>query len=467
MINNFLSSKWSNGQPIPEGVFPRSDGRFSDNLSFLYSIFILAGVILVVIASIVCLRIKKIPLKEFINGIYISIPIAVIGASFFGKLGTTGEDWKIYRLFFFWEPGLSFFGGMFFGGTAAFVWFWYKKRVTKISIWVYADCIVPNVLLGQSIGRWGNLFNHEIMGKTVSDDNMNKITWLPTFIWHRLFYFRNPLTGQEYETLQFREPLFLYESIATFAFWLILVLLIPQLWKIFNKKPYKIDPYAFPCKFNKKVRWIDEKDLISYNTQIPVVYLKNSKGQLSLKMNWVWKKAYILYETNIQETKNLQNKITKRKEEQLKAEKNYKKINLEIKNKIKKIKRDNNNKELIKNIKSQKKSEEYINLKFQKSRIREFLGRDSKDLYNLNNPNKYFVWHSGVFASFYIMYISLIRILLDSFRDPYELAVKMHPALNYLSLFSIFLLGLVLFIFAQFISPKKWRESGWLYEKSY
>ncbi|AKU79311.1 prolipoprotein diacylglyceryl transferase [Spiroplasma turonicum] len=464
MINFLKSGEWVNGSPIPENIFPMEDGRYSDSLSFLYSIFIFIGVIAVIASSIVCLRIKKIPLKEFINGIYISIPVAIIGASMFGKLGSTGEDWKIYRLFFFWEPGLSFFGGMLFGSSAAFIWFWHKKRTTKISIWVYADAIVPNVLIGQSIGRWGNLFNHEIMGKQVSDSQMNKITWLPEFIWHRLFYFRNPQTGEELTSLQFREPLFLYESIATFLFWIIIIFLIPNIWKLINKKPYNLDPYAFPCKRNKTAKWLVQEKLINYNTQIPIVYLKNKNNEFSMSMSWVWKKAFTLYEADNVKNKEFQKIIDTRKQEVIKAEKNYTKLKKDIKEKIKKLKLLNNYKDKIKEL---KKDTNFIQWRKNKSRIREFVGRNSKELYKINNPLDLKVLHCGAISSIYIIFISTLRILLDSFRDPYELSVKMLPVLNYLSLTGILIMGIILLIFSQFITPKKWRESGWLYEKSY
>ncbi|ASP27836.1 prolipoprotein diacylglyceryl transferase [Spiroplasma corruscae] len=469
MINIFASFQWKNGEEIPSDIFPKGDGRYSDSLSFLYSIFVLSGVILVVVASIISLRLRKIPLKDFVNGIYISIPVAVIGASFFGKLGSTDEDWKIYRLFFFWEPGLSFFGGMLFGSTAAFIWFWHKKRVTKISIWTYADCIVPNILLGQSVGRWGNLFNHEIMGKKILDYNMGKITWLPDFIWHRLFYFRNPQTGEELNYLQFREPLFLYESFATLIFWIILVFIIPNIWKLVNKKPYKIDPYAFPCKKNKEVRWISIDKLREYQTQSPILYLKNSKGELSLKSNWMWRKAFTLYEADYISSQKLQKVILDKKENQLKALNTYKKLKSNFKNKIKimKEKKEYTKDKYTKELSILKSNQDFIYSKKNKSSFKEFIKRDSKELYKINNPNNYFIFHAGTYSSIYVIFISVLRIILDSFRDPYELSVKMIPVLNYLSLIGILVLGIVMFISAQFIAPKKWRESGWLYEKSY
>jgi prolipoprotein diacylglyceryltransferase len=48
---------------------------------------------------------------------------------------------------------MSLFGSLFLGITAGFVLLYKRSKITMISVWVYADCIIPNVLLGQSIGR--------------------------------------------------------------------------------------------------------------------------------------------------------------------------------------------------------------------------------------------------------------------------------------------------------------------------
>lgn len=48
---------------------------------------------------------------------------------------------------------MSLFGALLLGTTAGFVWFYRRSKITLISVWVYADCILPNILLGQAIGR--------------------------------------------------------------------------------------------------------------------------------------------------------------------------------------------------------------------------------------------------------------------------------------------------------------------------
>ncbi|ALD65980.1 prolipoprotein diacylglyceryl transferase [Spiroplasma cantharicola] len=461
---NFLSDViWENGEKIPYE---------SDPLSFLYSLLVVTGVLTVIFVSAFKLYKRGIPLKDFMNGIYISLPVGIIGASIFGKLGSSGDQWKLYMLVFFWEPGMSFFGSMLCGGTAAFLWLWHKSRQSRISIYVYADCIVPNILLGQSIGRWGNLFNHEILGREVHD--LNKINWLPNFIWHRLFYFKDLSASSELDTLQFREPLFLYESFATLFLWLLITFVFANLWKIISKKPWKIDPENFPCKANKTFKSISEENLKIYNTQTTIEYLKDKEGKLYLSNSWVWKKAYTLYEPSKDLTQKAQFKIDQRKTLAIKAQEKYvaliRKNNEEIQKQKSKLEKSKITKQEFNNYRIQLKKDsrsELKKLKFEKNRFISFLKSDSKELYEINNPNSYKIIHSGVLAGIYIVGYTMIRVILDQLRNPYELTVKNNVVLNSLFLTGFLILGLSIIIFAQFIAPKKWREEGWLYEKSY
>ena len=53
----------------------------------------------------------------------------------------------------------------------------------NIPILTAVDCIVPNILIAQAIGRWGNFFNQEVYGKCV--DRWN---WLPDFLENRFIF---------------------------------------------------------------------------------------------------------------------------------------------------------------------------------------------------------------------------------------------------------------------------------------
>ena len=99
------------------------------------------------------------------------------------------EILKIY------EGGLAIQGGVLSGFLFAFIYALYYK----INILRLGDAILPNVLIAQSIGRWGNFINKEAHGAMVSES-----------------FFKGPLAFLKdgmYIDGVYYEPTFFYESI--------------------------------------------------------------------------------------------------------------------------------------------------------------------------------------------------------------------------------------------------------------
>ena len=94
-----------------------------------------------------------------------------------------------------WQGGLAIQGGLF-GGVLFGLWFLKRKKADFIRV---ADAIVPNILVAQAIGRWGNFLNQEAYGRVVEESFYSG--W-PQLIKDQMF-----IAGQ------FREPTFLYESV--------------------------------------------------------------------------------------------------------------------------------------------------------------------------------------------------------------------------------------------------------------
>ena len=99
------------------------------------------------------------------------------------------------HILYTFEGGLAIQGGLVGGVLFGLV---YCRR-KKIDFMRMADAILPNVLLAQGIGRWGNFINQEAFGRTVSES------------FYRYFpdWFANQMVIQG----EYREPTFLYESI--------------------------------------------------------------------------------------------------------------------------------------------------------------------------------------------------------------------------------------------------------------
>lgn len=113
-----------------------------------------------------------------------------------------------------WEGGLAIQGGLI--GGAVFGYIFAKKRRLNFIQW--ADLIVPNILIAQAIGRWGNFMNQEAYGNIVSPEYYAKF---PEFIRTMMF-----IDGS------YRQPTFLFESVANIVGWVLIVLVLKRFSKI-------------------------------------------------------------------------------------------------------------------------------------------------------------------------------------------------------------------------------------------
>ena len=110
-----------------------------------------------------------------------------------------------------YEGGLAIHGGLIAGVLFTL---WYCKR-KNLSFLKMADMIMPNVLLAQAIGRWGNFVNQEAHGGVVDASYYDGIL---SFLKERMC-----IDGVYYE------PMFFYESIlCILGFCLITFLLKPR-----------------------------------------------------------------------------------------------------------------------------------------------------------------------------------------------------------------------------------------------
>jgi len=146
------------------------------------------------------------------NLVLLVVVFGLIGARLHHVL-TAFEYYKVHLwdIFFIWRGGLGIFGGILGGLVATYAFSKAKKKKFTLLL----DLLAPAAILGQSIGRWGNLFNYELYGR-------------PTEIFVKMFvpeYAR--ISG--YRNFEFFHPTFLYESAWNFFVFLIL-------WKLFKKQ---------------------------------------------------------------------------------------------------------------------------------------------------------------------------------------------------------------------------------------
>ena len=125
-----------------------------------YGLIICLGMIFAV--SYVIFRSSRIGIDsdQIIDFALFVIPIGVIGARLYYVLMKM-EDFKTFGdVLNIRGGGLAIYGGIIAGAITVFV----MCRIKKIYFPAFADCVVPGLIMAQSIGRWGNFMNGEAFG---------------------------------------------------------------------------------------------------------------------------------------------------------------------------------------------------------------------------------------------------------------------------------------------------------------
>lgn len=177
---------------------------------YWYSIMILLGILFAYV--IIMSEAKKFGInKEFMsNLIFYIILFSIIGARLYYVLFNlpyyTSHPVEIFKV---WEGGLSIHGGIILGLILIII---YTKKY-QVSTFRILDIIVVGLLIGQTIGRWGNFFNGEAHGAETTLNHLQSLH-IPEFI----------IKGMQINGVYY-QPTFLYESLwCLLGFILILII---------------------------------------------------------------------------------------------------------------------------------------------------------------------------------------------------------------------------------------------------
>ena len=125
------------------------------------------------------------------------IPFGVLGARLYYVLMEIDSFDTIGEVFNIRNGGLAIYGGIIAGALTVLCVCKYKK----IDFLAFADCVVPGLIMAQSIGRWGNFMNGEAFGSETTSflrmgiRNLNSIYTFGTY------------------DMVYVHPTFLYESL--------------------------------------------------------------------------------------------------------------------------------------------------------------------------------------------------------------------------------------------------------------
>ena len=170
-----------------------------------YGIILTLGIVCGVLYAMY--RAKKnegIPSEDVLDFAIWVVLLAVLGARLYYVLTTlktdTGEWYydSILDVFAIWEGGIAIYGAII-GGAAGVLLVSKFKKYDKTKLLKVCDMVAPGVMLGQIIGRWGNVVNGEAHGvETTSFLRMGLMGAADTkYPYKEMFY----------------HPTFLYESL--------------------------------------------------------------------------------------------------------------------------------------------------------------------------------------------------------------------------------------------------------------
>ena len=197
-------------------------GVSMNSLIPLYPFCIIIGMFLSILTVAFFWRKEKYPFELLLKIIIIVIPTSILGARLFyifeRLIYNPSDPFPGSAWYAIWEGGLSIQGGVVV--PTILVLLFVRKHKDIIDIRKAFGMILPTVLIGQAIGRWGNFANHEVYGKIVEEW---EVSWLGPFISSHMF-----IADVAGATPYFRAPLFLYESLSSMLGYILIV------WVILN-----------------------------------------------------------------------------------------------------------------------------------------------------------------------------------------------------------------------------------------
>ncbi len=155
-----------------------------------YGIIIASGMLLGILLGTLRAKNRGWSPDVIIDFVLLAVPLAVIGA----RLYYVAFEWDQYAgnlgaIFAINKGGLAIYGAVIGGFLAAFL---FSAR-TKFPFLKLIDLVIPSLILGQAIGRWGNFVNQEAFGALVTN---LKLQFFPLAVyiqslgeWHQATFF--------------------------------------------------------------------------------------------------------------------------------------------------------------------------------------------------------------------------------------------------------------------------------------
>lgn len=167
---------------------------------YFYGLIIAGAIIACVVLSLIFCKHKNIDTNMPFEIFLAIIPLGILTARLFSVIFEPGLS--LADFFNFRTGGMSIFGAVLGGALGVLVY----KLIRKKPFLQVADIITSVLLIGQSIGRWGNYFNEELYGMQIDNP-----AW-------QFFPFAVQIDGNWFAAL------FFYESVLTFIGFVVIMI---------------------------------------------------------------------------------------------------------------------------------------------------------------------------------------------------------------------------------------------------
>jgi prolipoprotein diacylglyceryl transferase len=149
---------------IPSPPYAWSQFHLGPLTIHTYAICILTGIIAAVIITQRRLSSRGAESGVVLDIIIWAVPIGIVGARFYHVFTHIGDYFfpgaNLWNIFAIWDGGNALYGSLLGGAVGAYI----GCRRHGIRFWSFADALAPAMLVAQSLGRFGNYFNHELFG---------------------------------------------------------------------------------------------------------------------------------------------------------------------------------------------------------------------------------------------------------------------------------------------------------------
>lgn len=153
------------------GFYDKSFTIFGLNIAY-YGLIIAIGMGIGVYVACKNAKYRGLKTDDLIIVACYVLPLSIIGARIYYVLFSLDSFNSFWEVFEIWHGGMAIYGGVI-GGTIGVTLYCFIHKKNFLDV---ADVVVPSLILGQAIGRWGNFINQEAYGMAITSQSAK---WFP------------------------------------------------------------------------------------------------------------------------------------------------------------------------------------------------------------------------------------------------------------------------------------------------